>query len=474
MKITFHGAAKTVTGSKHLLTLSNGTTLLLDCGLFQGLGKETTELNNDFGFDPESIDLLLLSHAHIDHSGLIPKLVKDGFKGKIYCTLPTKELTEILLHDSAEIQMYESTYANKHSSTDVHSAPLYTNEDVINSMKLFSTVEYDTWLTIGNGIQVLFSHTGHLVGSSAISIKISDDFSSTTLLYTGDIGRYQSVLMQKPTDCIQADYIITESTYGDKRHNVRSNSIESLYKWIEKVCSKRKGKLIIPAFSVGRTQEILYALNQLSLEKRLPEIPVFVDSPLSQQATQTIKKYTNEFNERLQKVLTMDEDPFDFPGLKYIETVEDSKKLVALNEPCIIISASGTADAGRVKHHIASAVSDNKNAILFAGYCGERSLGGQLLSGKKEVEINGDLYKVHAQIGKIDGMSAHGDCDDICKFLHCQNPEQVQKIFLVHGEVRTQSNFMSKLELKGFKNIEIPSMHESFEIGIKKEKAKAA
>jgi metallo-beta-lactamase family protein len=472
MKITFHGAAKTVTGSKHLLTLSNGTTLLLDCGLFQGLGKETIELNNDFGFDPKTINLLLLSHAHIDHSGLIPKLVKEGFKGKIYCTLPTKELTEILLHDSAEIQMYES--AHNRSNSDIHIDPLYTSEDVINSMKLFSTVDYDKWITIGDEIQVIFSHTGHLIGSSAITLKVQEDDSSTTLLYTGDIGRYQSVLMQKPSDCVQADYIITECTYGDKRHNVRSNTIESLHKWIEKICIKRKGKIIIPAFSVGRTQEILYALNQLSLEKRLPEIPVFVDSPLSNQATQTIKKYTNEFNERLQKVLTMDEDPFDFPGLKYIESVEDSKKLVEYNEPCVIISASGTADAGRVKHHIASTVSENKNAILFAGYCGDRSLGGQLLGRKKEVEINGELFKVNAQIGKIEGMSAHGDCDDICKFLHCQNPEHVRKIFLVHGEVRTQSSFMEKLELRGFKNIEIPSMHESFEIGIKKKKAKAA
>jgi metallo-beta-lactamase family protein len=462
MKISFHGAARTVTGSKHMIGLENGKSILLDCGMFQGLGERTDDLNEHFGFNPKKIDVMLLSHAHIDHTGLIPRLVKEGFEGKIYCTAATKDLTEILLQDSAEIQTYEVEFINKRRAAKnlPPYQPLYTPEDVEQTMKLFEVVEYDQWFEALEGVQVMFTNAGHLVGSSVISLKITENGSETSIAYSGDIGRYRSVLLQPPAPFPQADYIILESTYGDSHHDIKFNIIKTLNQWIQKVCVEKKGKIVIPAFSVGRTQEILYALNQLELEKRLPEINYFVDSPLSLKATEVIKKYKDHFNERLQQVLSMDDDPFHFNGLKYVEKVEDSKKLVEYEEPCVIISASGTADAGRVRHHIHRCVDEDCNAIIMAGYCSNGSLGGQLLSGKEEVELFGEELKVAAEIGKIAGMSAHGDADDLVQFLSCQDADKVKAVFLVHGEYEVQKRFADRLGIKGFKNVQIPDQHE--------------
>jgi metallo-beta-lactamase family protein len=466
MKLSFHGAARTVTGSKHLITLENNLQILLDCGLFQGMGSETDELNNNFGFNPEKVSFLLLSHAHIDHTGLIPKLVKEGFKGKIWCTAATKDLTEILLFDSAEIQTYETEYINKkRASRNLPPyEPLYTAEDVTAAMQLFETVEYNVWFQPAEGVEVLYTNTGHLIGSAAISLKINEGEKETRLFFSADVGRYRSVLLQPPAEFPQADYIILESTYGDKRHDLTFNTIETLLKHIKKTCLEKGGQLIIPAFSVGRTQEVLYALNQLSLEKRLPELHYFVDSPLSLKATQVIKRYTDNFNERLQQVLKIDDDPFDFPGLKYVETVEDSKRLTDHEGPCVIISASGTADAGRVRHHINSCIGQPKNTILMVGYCGNQSLGGQLLGGAKEVEIFGDACAVEATIDQMQGLSAHGDCDDLSQFLSCQDLSEVKTVFLVHGEYKVQQEFAAKLERKGLNKIEIPNQHQAYQL----------
>ena len=476
MKISFHGAARTVTGSKHLLSLDNGRQILLDCGLFQGMGQETDDLNDHFGFNPKEISVVILSHAHIDHSGLIPKLVKEGFEGKIYCTPATKDLTEILLYDSAEIQTYETEYINKKRASRKLPPyePLYSSDDVTESMKLFETVDYDEWFPVMEDAQLIFTNTGHLIGSAAINLKINECGNETTVCFSGDVGRFRSVLLQPPTEFPHADYIILESTYGDKHHDIKFNTIETLQKWIKRICLEKGGQLIIPAFSVGRTQEVLYALNQLSLEKRLPEVFYFVDSPLSSKATGVIKKYTGQFNERLQQVLAIDNDPFDFPGLKYIDSVEDSKKLTDSSQPCVIISASGTADAGRVRHHINSCIGNENNAVLLVGYCGGKSLGGQLLSGAKEVEIFSDPCPVLSEIGQVQGMSAHGDRDDLIKFLGCQDADKVKKIFLVHGEYTVQQAFAARLELKGFKNIEMPSQHQEFDLANQKPVAKRA
>jgi metallo-beta-lactamase family protein len=467
MKISFHGAARTVTGSKHLITTDDGQQILLDCGMFQGMGKDTGPLNEDFGFDPAKISALILSHAHIDHSGLIPKLVKEGFQGKIYVTPATRELTDILLHDSAEIQTYETDFINKKRAGRglPPYEPLYTPADVDEAMKQFVTVEYEEWFSLSDTVSFFFTHTGHLIGSAAISLKIKEGNETVRLLYSGDVGKYRSILLQPPVEAPQADYIILESTYGNKHHDISFNTIETLHQWIKKICVEKNGQIIIPAFSVGRTQEVLYALNQLSLEKRLPDIPCFIDSPLSLKATQTIKKYMEQFNERLQQVLKVDDDPFEFPGLRHIETVEESRKLVDYEGPCVIISASGTADAGRVRHHINSCIAKENCAVLLVGYCGIHSLGGKLVEGAKEVEIFGDPCPVHAEIGQVHGMSAHGDTDDLCRFISNQDPSQVRQIFLVHGEYAVQKSFSDRLDLKGFKKVEIPAQHENIELG---------
>ncbi|MEN9599866.1 MAG: hypothetical protein RL596_2185 [Bacteroidota bacterium] len=464
MQISFHGAAQTVTGSKHLLQLKNGKKILLDCGLFQGMGKETEVLNADFGFDATAIDCLILSHAHIDHSGLIPKLVKEGFRGTIYCTPATKDLAEILLEDSATIQRDDTKFINKRRAKQglPPFEPLYDLEDAALAITLIKTVHYDQWTSILPEVDVLFTDAGHIIGSAAVHLRIKENGATTRISFSGDVGRYNDAILRSPAVFDQADYIILESTYGNKLHDEVNSIVDTMEKWIRHTCIEKKGKLIIPAFSVGRTQELLYALNQLDLENRLPAVPVYVDSPLSREATALLKNYPQYFNKRIKKVMETDSDPFDFKGLKFIKTVDESKYLNELPQPCIIISASGMADAGRIKHHIMNNIHDEKNTILLVGYCEPRSLGGRLMNGAKEVKIFGEYYKVAAEVGQMRSMSAHGDYEDLCQFLACQNPEAVKTLFLVHGEYEVQQDFAKRLERKQFKEVVIPAMHQQF------------
>lgn len=461
MKIAFHGAARTVTGSKHLLTLKNGKKILLDCGMFQGMGKETQDLNSTFGFDAVSVDCLVLSHAHIDHSGLIPKLVKDGFTGKILSTPATKELSAVLLEDSAEIQRDDTKFINKKRAKQglPPYEPLYDLDDAEKAEKLFETIEYGNWQQIEEGVELLFTDAGHIIGSAAVHLRIREEGKETRLTFSGDVGRYNDAILRSPEVFPQADYIILESTYGNKLHDDVTGTSDTLLQWIEKTCLQKKGKLIIPAFSVGRTQELLYALNELELENRLPAVPYYVDSPLSKEATEVLKSYPEYFNKRIKKVMEKDDDPFDFKGLKFIKTVDESKQLNDLPQPCVIISASGMADAGRVKHHIMNNIGDHKNTILMVGYCEPHSLGGRLMNGAKEVKIFGDMYSVVAEVGQMRSMSAHGDYDDLCQFIATQNPSLVKTLFLVHGEYDVQQDFASRLMRKGFKEVVIPAMH---------------
>ncbi len=464
MKIAFHGAARTVTGSKHLITLKNGTQVLLDCGMFQGMGKETDLLNGNFGFDASAVSYLLLSHAHIDHCGLIPKLVKEGFNGKIFCTPATKELASILLEDSADIQRDDTRFMNKRRAKQglPPLQPLYNLDDVAQALPLMQIINYNEWVEIDKGIQVMYTDTGHIIGSAAVHVRITENNITQQISFSGDVGRYRDIILRSPVSFPQADYIIIESTYGNSLHETVFNTPDQLMSWIHKTCVEKKGKLIIPAFSVGRTQELLYFLNQLSIEKRLPPIAVYVDSPLSLEATRVVKSHPEEFNNRIQKLLKIDEDPFDFDGLRFIKTVDESKALNDKTEPCIIISASGMADAGRVKHHIMNNINDQKNSILIVGYCEPLSLGGRLMNGAKEVKIFGEFYKVKAEVGIMRSMSAHGDYDDLCQFLACQNPSFVKKVFIVHGEYDVQTDFQQRLLKKGFKEVEVPDLHEVF------------
>ena len=466
MKIAFHGAARTVTGSKHLLTLTGGRKILLDCGMFQGMGKETDALNRHWGFDPRAIDYMVLSHAHIDHSGLIPKLVKDGFKGKIYCTPATRELASVLLEDSAGIQEDDVKYINKIRASRGQPLlePLYRADDAQKAAEHFEELDYGTWFRIEPGVELMFTDAGHIIGSAAVHLRIEEDGKMRQLTFSGDVGRFRDIILKSPATFPQADYIILESTYGNSLHDLHTPTVDQLLEWIEKTCLKKRGKLIIPAFSVGRTQEILYALNQLDLERRLPEVPYYVDSPLSIKATEIVKHYPEYFNPTIQRVLQTDHDPFSFPGLSYIQTVEDSKLLNFHRDPCVIISASGMADAGRVKHHINNNVENSRNSILLTGYCEPHSLGARLQSGKKEVSIFGIPREVHAEVGSIRSMSAHGDYEDLSQFLACQDAKAVRKIFLVHGEHDVQEDFKERLLRKGYSDIEIPEMH--YEIGL--------
>ena len=466
MKIAFHGAARTVTGSKHLLTLNNGKKYLLDCGMFQGLGKETDAMNRNLGFDAASVTAMILSHAHVDHCGLIPKLVKDGFNGKIYCTPATKELTAVMLEDSAGIQESEIKYENKRRAHEglPYLKPLYTTADALTAGDHFVAVDYDTWFTIDENIDVQYTDTGHIIGSAAVHLKIKEEGKITRLSFSGDVGRYRDVILRSPAEFSQADYILIESTYGNSLHDNATTTPDQLLQWIEKACLQKKGKLIIPAFSVGRTQEILFALNQLELEGRLPDLNYFVDSPLSVKATEIVKHYPQYFNKIIQKILLEDSDPFGFKGLKFIQSVDESKMLNFKDGPFVIISASGMADAGRVKHHISNNIENSRNTILLTGYCEPHSLGGKLMAGAKEVNIFGVQHEVNAEIGAIRSMSAHGDYDDLCQFLACQDPKQVKRLFIVHGEYKVQTDFKDRLIRKGFVDVEVPEMH--YEVGL--------
>jgi metallo-beta-lactamase family protein len=467
MKLAFHGAARVVTGSKHLLTLDNGKKYLLDCGMFQGMGAQTDVLNRNWGFTPAQVDHLILSHAHIDHSGLIPKLTRDGFEGKIFCTPATRELTGILLEDSAGIQEDEVKYANKRRKAEgqPYLQPLYVEEDAKHAMDHFVSVEYGTWHPIDEHVEVLYTDAGHIIGSAAVHLKIKENGRETHITFSGDVGRYKDVILRSPETFPQADYILIESTYGNSLHDPVATTPDMLLQWITKTCLQKKGKLIIPAFSVGRTQELLFALNQLEEEHRLPDLDYYVDSPLSVAATEIVKSYPQYFNPTIQKVLKTDNDPFSFKGLKYTKTVEESKLLNYHDKPCVIISASGMADAGRVKHHISNNIENSRNTVLLVGYCEPNSLGGRLIAGAKEVYIFGVQHEVNAEVGSIRSMSAHGDYKDLIQFLDCQDAKKVKAIFIVHGEYDVQQAFKTRLLNKGFTDVEIPELHSEKSLG---------
>ncbi len=466
MKITFHGAARTVTGSKHLITLDDGRRILLDCGMFQGLGRDTDPFNRDFGFDASSIDAMLLSHAHIDHCGLVSKLIKDGYLHPIFCTPATKDLATILMEDSAHIQESDLRFINKRRRQERKPLlqPLYTEADALAASALLEARPYYDWFDVLPGVQAMFTDAGHIIGSTCVHLRITEKGKTRAITFSGDIGRYRDVILKQPDKFPQADFILLESTYGDRLHEDNHASVDKLLYWVQHTCVEKKGKLIIPAFSVGRTQELLYALNQLELERRLPDLDYFVDSPLSLEATMIVRRHPENYNDRLQAILKKDEDPFSFKGLKFIRNVEESKLLNFRKEPCVIISASGMAEAGRVKHHISNNIENSHNSILMVGYCEPNSLGGRLKNKPAEVNIFGMPHEVHAEIGELKSLSAHGDYSEMLQWISCQDAALVKEIFLVHGEYDVQLKFADRLRSKGFRHIEIPARHQSFEL----------
>lgn len=463
MKIQFFGAAQRVTGTKHLITTNLGTKVLLDCGMFQGIN--TSELNLSFGFEASQVDYLLLSHAHIDHSGLIPRLVKQGFKGKVFCTAATFSLCRIMLLDSASIQERDLERVNKRrrNRKEEELELLYEETDVLEALKLFEVIRLNEPFYLEEGLRVEYFNAGHILGSAGILLTFEDPHFTKKLFFTGDIGRPGDKILNDPAPFPQADIIISESTYGDRLHDHVHNVKERLLDIVKKTCLQKKGKLIIPAFAVDRTQELVYALDQLESSGRLPPIPVYVDSPLAVEATRIMQRHPEDFNAEILDYIAKDGDAFDFRCLKYITKVEESKALNSSEEPCIIISASGMAEAGRIKHHIANNVEKRSTTILLVGYASPGTLAAQLKEGNKLVKIFGEEKIVKADIEVMDSFSAHADYNEMLAYFTCQDAEKVKKMFLVHGEINTQTAFKARLHDAGFRNVEIPAQGETFE-----------
>jgi len=464
MKIKFLGAAREVTGSKILITTDRGKRLLLDCGMFQGKGLETDEMNRTLGFDPETVDHIILTHAHIDHSGLIPYMYRNGFRGSVICTSATRDLCSIMLADSAYIQENDTRTFNKRRAKKglPLATPLYTQEDADEAMKLFIGIPERMNFRIEDNIKVRFTNTGHMLGSGVANLQIKENGEYKKIAYTGDIGRPVNRILPSPVPFPQADILITESTYGNRLHEDYAAADVELLKVLVDTCVNKGGKLIIPAFSVGRTQEIVYSLNNFFNLGKLPRTEIYVDSPLAVNATTVFRMHTEWFNKEFQNLLKSDYDPFGFNSLFYITRAEDSKKLNDLKKPCVIISASGMAEAGRVKHHLANNISDKRNTVLFVGYCSPETLGARIGRGDSEVSIHGTVYKVNAEIRKIESFSGHADYREMIDFLGCQDERKIDKTYLVHGEYETQVNYSSELQKAGFKNIAIPSKGQEY------------
>jgi len=466
MKIKFIGAAREVTGSKHLITTESGKKILLDCGMFQGKGLETDGMNRDLMFDPSQIDHIILTHAHIDHAGLIPYAYKLGFRGSVICTSGTRDLCAIMLTDSAFIQEHDTMTFNKRRVKKglPQGEPLYSQADATESMKLFIGVPNEMKFRIDENIKVKFTSTGHMLGSGVANIEINENGQIKKIAYTGDIGRPVDPILSAPQPFPQADVLITESTYGDRLHQDSRDAEEDLLKILVDTCINKGGKLIIPAFSVGRTQEIVFAFNNFFNEGRLPKVDMFVDSPLAVNATTVFRMHPECFNKNFSDILEKDPDPFGYDNLYYINKVEDSKKLNDHKKPCVIISASGMMEAGRVKHHLANNISDPKNTILIVGYCAPSTLGARIGRGDKEVSIFGTVHPVKAEVKKIESFSGHGDYREMISFLSCQDKNAIKQMFIVHGEYETQKKYVTTLMNEGYKNIEIPAKGQEFEI----------
>jgi metallo-beta-lactamase family protein len=464
MKIKFIGASREVTGSKFLITTDSGKKLLLDCGMFQGKGLETDSMNRDLMFDPSLVDHIILTHAHIDHSGLIPYMYHLGFRGSVVCTNATRDLCAIMLADSAFIQEHDTVTFNKRRMKKglPLATPIYTVDDAKECMNLFIGVPYGMKFRIDDNIKVRFTNTGHMLGSGVANIEITEKGVTKRIAYTGDIGRPHDEILRSPDPFPQADFLITESTYGDRLHTDVDKAKDELLDVVVETCLQKGGKLIIPAFSVGRTQEIVYALNNFFNAGRLPKIDIFVDSPLAVNATAVFRLHPECYNNDFLKVMDNDPDPFGFNNLFYINKVDDSKKLNDHKKPCVIISASGMMEAGRVKHHLANNISNPDNTVLVVGYCAPSTLGARIVRGEKEVSIHGTVYPVNAEIRKIESYSGHGDYREMISFLNCQDKQKLGRTFVVHGEYETQKSYGEKLTGEGFRNIEIPGKGQEY------------
>ncbi len=468
MTLQFCGAARTVTGSAHLLTLDDGYKILLDCGMYQGHSEAFEHFNSNWLFKPEEIDCLILSHAHIDHSGRIPKFVKDGFRGPIISTHATRSLCAIMLLDSAKIQERDAEYYNKHvrhrKGKDAPlRKPLYTSDDARAAMEQFVGLGYREWFELRPGVRLQFRDAGHILGSASVTLEITEGGRTVRLGFSGDVGRPDRPILRDPQPMPEVDWLICESTYGNRDHEAAPAEMERFLRIIRHTCLEKKGKLIIPAFSVGRTQEIVYLLDQLETAGRLPPVPVYVDSPLAVNATVIFGAHPECYDSQLNEYLLVDDNPFGFNKLTYVRNVEISKSLNTSTEPCIIISASGMMNAGRVRHHLYHNIDHRRNTILIVGYCAPDTPGGKLRQGVQNLKIFGEYKPVRADIEVMDSFSAHADRGELLDFLNNQKG-QVRRLFLVHGELDNQEPFRRLLQEQGFPEVSIPEFGQVVEL----------
>jgi metallo-beta-lactamase family protein len=468
MQLQFIGATRTVTGSAHILHI-NGKTLLLDCGLFQGRRSQSIDRNRTFAFDPSTIDAVILSHAHIDHAGNLPNLVKRGFSGSIFCTPATRDLCQIMLMDSAFIQERDCEYVNKrHQKQHLPPAePLYTVEDVPPALRLFSPVPYRTPFHVIDGVECQFFDAGHILGSASLALTLEEQKNGSRtkkmLGFTGDLGRPNLPILRDPEFLGQVDALICETTYGGRYHS----SVEQMPLQFAAIVEKtvqRGGKIVIPAFSVGRTQEIVYTMHELKHAGKLPDIPVYVDSPLSTNATEVFRKHPECFDEETLELLRRNDDPFGFERLTYIRDVEESKRLNDRKEPCIILASSGMCEAGRIRHHIVNTIDDPRNLILIVGYQAEHTLGRRLVEQDTEVTIFGEVHERKCEVAVMNSFSAHADRNELLAYFSNFDKKRLEKIFLVHGDLDQSEKFSAALKDQKFQNTFIPVRLEKCEI----------
>ena len=433
MKVHFLGATRTTTGSLYLLEV-NGKRLLLECGLFQGHREETTQRNSCFPFDPRQIDAIVLSHAHIDHAGNLPNLVKQGYDGPIHCTDPTRDLCGVMLIDSAHIQEQDALFVSKWRAKKHQPPvePLYRVPDAEKAVKQLAGHPYDQAFSPVDGVAVTFKDAGHILGSAQVVLDVQDRGRKFRWLFSGDVGRGADEILRDPVPVDNVDYLQIESTYGGREHAPRINTDETVCRLAGGALNQH-GKVIIPAFSVGRTQQIVYVLKQITLNGCLPRVPIFVDSPLSTNATDIYRRHVECYNETIRKFLQENKDPFGMNNLTYIRDAGDSKKLNDRKEPLIIISASGMCEAGRIRHHLKNNLGDQKNLVLFIGYCAEGTLGDQIMKGKSPVNIFGDPYPVRAQVDSLDAYSGHADKNELKRYVE-NITGNIRKVFCIHGE----------------------------------------
>jgi metallo-beta-lactamase family protein len=457
LKIQFFGAAQVVTGSQHLLTV-NGKKILLDCGIYQGKRKEAFEINRNFSFNPSEIDVVVLSHAHIDHSGNIPNLVKNGFKGEIYATSATVDLCQIMLRDSAYLQERDVKFVNKKriKQKKVPFEPLYTIEEAEEAAKHFVGVQYDKIVNIAPGVNVTFRDAGHILGSAGILLEVRENGNYLRLGYSGDIGRPDMPVIRDPNILTDLDLLIMESTYGARLHPVVNEIEEELAVTVNEAVN-RGAKIIVPAFAVGRTQLLVYVLHKLFNQNRIPEFPIFVDSPLAVNITEIYRSHPECLDRETYRIfLDNHEDPFGFSRLTYIRDVNKSKELNDLKGPFMIISASGMAEGGRILHHLRNNIEDPRNLILFSGYAAKETLARKIMDGAPEVNILGDIFKVKAKIKQMDYFSGHADQQGLMEYLSYSSPQKLKNIFLVHGEEEQALPFAEKVKAAGFRNVIFP------------------